>query len=262
HVAATYRGHAPVLALGSDPTAFMAELLGRASGTCAGRAGSMNVVDVRKGLIGCFGIVGASAGAATGAGLWHRRHGGAAVAFFGDGTANQAYFHECLNFAKVLSLPVVYVCENNQYGEYTPTADVTPGGILARPQALEIPAERVDGQDLWAVQAAAQKALGHVRAGEGPAFIEASTYRYSDHGRGDPIDYRPEGEMERWQERDPLEIARLRLRDDYEQTEDLLEAVVAKVDEDVQEITATALAAPFPEPTSPQTEFSDRGGET
>ena len=255
-VAATYRGHGHVLALGSDPRAFMAELVGRASGLCGGRAGSMNVVDLENRLIGCFGIVGASLAAATGAGLSLKRAGGVAVAFFGDGAVNQAYFSECLNFAQVLSLPVVYVCENNQYGEYTAVADVTPGGILARPRAMEIPAEQVDGQDMWAVRAAAEEAVAHARAGKGPVFIEAFTYRYSDHGRGDPFKYRPEGEMERWKERDPIDIARARLQADYDVQEETLEAIATEVAEEIKGITAAALADPFPEPGTAAAEFA------
>ena len=119
-VAGTYRGHGVALALGVEPQALLDELLGKATGVCAGRAGSMNVVDLKHRLIGCFGIVGGSIGAATGAALALRERGGVAVAFFGDGATNQGYFHECLNFAKVMALPVVYVCENNLYGEFTP----------------------------------------------------------------------------------------------------------------------------------------------
>jgi TPP-dependent pyruvate/acetoin dehydrogenase alpha subunit len=247
-VASTYRGHGNVLGLGCDSEAFMAELLGRATGICGGRAGSMNVVDVERGLIGCFGIVGGSLAAATGAALGLRTRGGVAVAFFGDGTANQAYFHECLNFAKVLSLPVVYVCENNQYSEYTPVDEVTPGGILARPRAMEIPAERVDGQDVLEMRAAALEAIARARGGDGPQFIEAFTYRYSDHGRGDPVQYRPEGEMERWKERDPLIVGRARLTGDHGIANEAIDAMVADAEEEVRRITAAALAAPFPDP--------------
>jgi acetoin:2,6-dichlorophenolindophenol oxidoreductase subunit alpha len=255
-VACTYRGHGHVLALGSSPAGLMAELMGRSTGTCGARAGSMNVVDLENRLIGCFGIVGGSLAAATGAGLSLRRTGGVAVAFFGDGTANQAYFHECINFAKVLKLPVVYVCENNQYGEFTPTGDVTPGGILARPQALEVFSERVDGQDAWATRAAAQRAVERARAGEGPVFIEAFTYRYSDHGRGDPVKYRPEGEMERWRRRDPIDVARARLRDDLGVAEDELDGVVSDVEADIERVTNEATEAPYPEPDPRATEYA------
>jgi TPP-dependent pyruvate/acetoin dehydrogenase alpha subunit len=255
-VAATYRGHGHVIALGSDPTALMAELLGRATGTCGGRAGSMNVVDQEHRLIGCFGIVGGSLAAATGAGLSMKRSGGVAAGLFGDGAANQAYFHECLNFAKVFSLPVVYVCENNQYGEFTPTDAVTPGGILARPRAFGIPAERVDGQDVWDVRRAAGEAVERARAGDGPFFLEMFTYRYSDHGRGDPIQYRPEGEMDRWRERDPLHVARARLEADCGVDEQQLDAIVADVEDEIERIVSAARMAPFPDPGEPATEFA------
>jgi TPP-dependent pyruvate/acetoin dehydrogenase alpha subunit len=242
--------------MGSSAYGLMAELLARESGTCGARAGSMNVIDLDNRLIGCFGIVGGSLAAATGAGLSMKRRGGVAVGVFGDGTANQAYFHECLNFAKVMNLPVLFVCENNQYGEFTPTDAVTPGGILARPQAMGIPAERVDGQDVWAVRAAAEAAVARARGGEGPMFIEASTYRYSDHGRGDPFKYRPDGEMERWRKRDPLLIARERLGADYAVSDGELDAVVADVAEEVEKIAQDALAAPYPEPDPRATEYA------
>jgi acetoin:2,6-dichlorophenolindophenol oxidoreductase subunit alpha len=255
-VACTYRGHGHVLALGSSPAGLMAELMGRSIGTCGARAGSMNVVDLENRLIGCFGIVGGSLAAATGAGLSLRRNGGVAVAFFGDGTANQAYFHECINFAKVLSLPVVYVCENNQYGEFTPTDDVTPGGILARPQALDVTSERVDGQDVWETRAAGQRAVEQARAGEGPVFSEAVTYRYSDHGRGDPVKYRPEGEMERWRERDPIDLARARLGDELGVSEEELDGVVSDVEAELDQIVNEATEAPYPEPDPRATEYA------
>ena len=255
-VACTYRGHGHVLALGSDPVGLMSELTGRVTGTCGARAGSMNVVDLEHKLIGCFGIVGGSLAAATGAALSMRRRGGVAVGFFGDGTANQAYFHECLNFAKVLSLPVVYVCENNQYGEFTPMEDVTAGRIMARPRAMGIPSERIDGQDVWAVRAAAEWAVERARQGEGPVFLEAHTYRYSDHGRGDPIQYRPEGEMEQWRQRDPLDLARKRLAADYEVPEAELDSIVSDVEAEIERVTAAALEGPFPEPDPNASEFA------
>jgi acetoin:2,6-dichlorophenolindophenol oxidoreductase subunit alpha len=255
-VACTYRGHGHVIALGSSPVGLMAELTGRSNGTCGARAGSMNVVDLEHRLIGCFGIVGGSLAAATGAALSLKRQGGVAVAFFGDGTANQAYFHECINFAKVMSLPVVYVCENNQYGEYTPTEQVTPGGILARPQALGVTCDQVDGQDVWATRAAGQRAVEQARAGEGPVFVEAVTYRYSDHGRGDPVKYRPDGEMERWRERDPITVAAARLTDEHGVSGDDLEKVAASVEDELERVTNEALEASYPEPDPRATEYA------
>jgi TPP-dependent pyruvate/acetoin dehydrogenase alpha subunit len=247
-VAATYRGHGQVLAMGVEPYAFMAELLGRQTGVCGGRAGSMNVVAPALGLIGCFGIVGGSMAAATGAGLTHKtkESGNVSVAFFGDGTANHGYFHESLNFAATHALPVLFVCENNGYGEFTPTAAVTPGGIPARPRALGIYTQTVDGQDVWAVRAAAQLALDHVRSGAGPAFLEVVTYRFNGHARGDPINYRPDGELEAWKARDPLVIARRHLAE-----LGVAESIVAKlesvIDLEVSRVRDTALQDPFPD---------------
>lgn len=258
-VACTYRGHGHALALGCDPSQFMAEMLGRAAGICAGRSGSMNVIDHGHKLIGCFGIVGGSIGAATGAALSLKRREAVAVAFFGDGAVNQAYFYECLNFAKVLGLPVLYVCENNRYGEYTPYEAVTPGGILPRVEALEIPARRVDGQDVWAVRSAAQEVLAEVRSGGGPAFIEASTYRYSDHGRGDPIKYRSDEEMASWKERDPIDLWRARLVDEFGIAGDEVEAVAPEVETEIAEIESFALEAPFPDPADLGREFAESG---
>ena len=147
-IACTYRGHGHLLAMGVEPEALLAELLGRATGINGGRAGSMNMVAPERGVIGCFGIVGGSIAAATGAALALRESGSVAVAYFGDGTANQAYFFECLNFAKVFSLPLLFVCENNGYGEYTPMQAVTAGEITDRATTMGIPATVVDGMDL------------------------------------------------------------------------------------------------------------------
>jgi TPP-dependent pyruvate/acetoin dehydrogenase alpha subunit len=257
-IACTYRGHGHVLARGSDAQAYMDELLGRASGTSGGRAGSMNVVDLGHRIVGCFGIVGGSIGAATGAALAARQQGDGdvAVAFFGDGTANQAYFHECLNFAKVQRLPAIFVCENNGYGEYTPTEVTTPGGILARAQTLQIHGELVDGQEAWTVRDAAARARSYVIENQEPAFLEVRTYRFSDHGRGDPIRYRPEGEMERWRERDPIVLATARLVDHLGVDPGVVEAIDREQTERVDHIVQSALAAPMPDPADVLDEFA------
>jgi TPP-dependent pyruvate/acetoin dehydrogenase alpha subunit len=254
-VAGTYRGHGHALALGLEPQKLMDELLGRATGVCGGRAGSMNVIDPEHGLIGCFGIVGGSIAAATGAALALRDTGSLAVAFFGDGAVNQAYFYECLNFAKVFSLPALYVCENNVYGEYTRSAEVTAGTAINRVEAMELPAQVVDGNDLWAVREAAGSALDDVRAGNGPAFIEALTYRFVGHSRSDPGKYRPEGELDSWRERDPLVVARSRLIEESVPPEEL-DALEADVTAELDAVEAAALAAPFPDPDRPATEFA------
>ena len=256
-VAGTYRGHGHALALGLDPQRLLDELLGRETGICAGRAGSMNVVDLEHGLIGCFGIVGGSIAAATGAGLALRGTGNVAVAFFGDGATNQGYFFECLNFAKVMNLPVVYVCENNGYGEYTPFSAVTAGKIIARPQAMELPSQTLDGNDLWVVRAAAQQAVETARRGDGPSFIEALTYRFVGHSRSDPGKYRPEGELDRWRLKDPLAVGRRRLIEEHRVAESDVDAIVEEVRDTLERVREKALAAPFPKPDASAREFKD-----
>jgi TPP-dependent pyruvate/acetoin dehydrogenase alpha subunit len=254
-VAGTYRGHGHALALGLEPQKLMDELLGRATGVCGGRSGSMNVVALEHGLLGCFGIVGGSIAAATGAALAFRGTGKAAVAFFGDGAVNQAYFYECLNFAKVFSLPALFVCENNVYGEYTRSADVTAGGIVARTEAMEIATQTIDGNDVWAVRDAVGPALERARSGAGPEFVQALTYRFVGHSRSDPGKYRPEGELDSWRERDPLKVARARLASGYGVAEEALDELEASVTAELDAVEEAALAAPFPDPAQTGTEF-------
>jgi TPP-dependent pyruvate/acetoin dehydrogenase alpha subunit len=206
-VAATYRGHGAALALDCDPEALFAEFLGREGGICGGRGGSMNVIDLDHRLLGCFGIVGGSIGAATGAALAAELtgDGSVAVAFFGDGALNQAYFHECMNLAGVRGLPIIYACENNLYGEWTHMSETTAGGRLAaRADAYGIPWEIVDGNDVVAVRSAARGAVARARKGDGPTFFEFLTYRHHGHSRSDPAKYRPREEVDDWLARDPL----------------------------------------------------------
>jgi len=246
-VACTYRGHCHLLARGLAPEALLGELLGRTTGVNGGRAGSMNVVDHEHGVIGCFGIVGGSIAAATGAALALKGTGRIATAFFGDGATNQAYFFECLNFAKVLGLPALFVCENNGYGEYTPMDLVTAGKIVARAEAMEIPTLVVDGMDVWAVRETAQDAVGRVRGSGGPVFVEARTYRFVGHSRSDPGKYRPPGELDEWRERDPLLVAERRLAAEHGVTAEQLGEVAAEVERELQEVEESALAAPYPD---------------
>jgi acetoin:2,6-dichlorophenolindophenol oxidoreductase subunit alpha len=249
-VACTYRGHGHLLARGLAPEALLGELLGRQTGVNGGRAGSMNMVDLDHGVIGCFGIVGGSIAAATGAALALKGTGGLATAFFGDGATNQAYFFECLNFAKVLNLPVLFVCENNGYGEYTPMDLVTAGTIVGRAEAMEIPALVIDGMDVWAVREIANQAVERVRGGRGPVFVEARTYRFVGHSRSDPGKYRPPGELEEWRARDPLLVAEQRLAAVHGVTAEQLGEVAADVERELQEVEEAALAAPFPGQTT------------
>jgi TPP-dependent pyruvate/acetoin dehydrogenase alpha subunit len=244
-VAATYRGHGACLAMGTDPAALLAELLGRETGVCGGRAGTMNVIDLAHGVIGCFGIVGGSIAAATGAALASRvrADGTVAAAFFGDGAVNQAYFHECLNLASVMALPAVYVCENNLYGEWTRMETVTAGGsVAARASAYALPGVEVDGNDVLAVLDAASTAVARARAGEGPTLIEARTYRHKGHSRLDTGErYRPAEEVEEWLRQDPL------LRSAALLPDGVAERIREEVEREIEAVVDAARSAPWPD---------------
>jgi TPP-dependent pyruvate/acetoin dehydrogenase alpha subunit len=250
YAAGTYRGHGHALAKGTPPEPLIAEMLGRATGVCGGRAGSMNVIDLKHGLVGCYGIVGGSIAAALGAGLSAKRQGRVAVCFFGDGAINQAYFHECMNMAAVQRLPVVFVCENNLYAEFTPLADATAGAdIAARAAAYGTPSAVVDGNDLWAVRAAAAEAADRARAGDGPTLLECKTYRHYGHSKSDPAPYRTKEEVEQWFERDPLKLARGRLAQEGV-TEEQLTATEQATTAQIEQAIENALAAPYPDPVA------------
>jgi acetoin:2,6-dichlorophenolindophenol oxidoreductase subunit alpha len=179
-----------------------------------------------------------------------------AVAFFGDGATNQGYFHECLNFARVHELPVVYVCENNRYGEFTPFEQVTAGEIAARPQALGLPTITIDGNDVWTVRKTAAEAFERVHAGAGPHFIESLTYRYVGHSRSDPGKYRKPGELDEWKARDPLIVARARLGERYGTTAEAIDRVDEDVEEQIAATVQAATDAPFPEAGARAREFA------
>jgi pyruvate dehydrogenase E1 component alpha subunit len=212
---ATYRGHAHALARGMDMGQAMAELLGRENGVLGGKGGSMHLTDVSKGMMGSYAIIGAHLCVANGA-AWSaqmRKSGQVAVAFFGDGTTNIGAFHEALNLASIWKLPVVFVCENNLYMEYTPIDVVTAvtNPAAGRASAYGLESVLVDGNDPDAVFLTARTALARARAGDGPSLIEAVTYRSGGHSRADPGKYRPEGEVAAWAGRDPIPMYHQRL---------------------------------------------------
>jgi len=212
---ATYRGHAHSLARGMDLGAAMAELLGRENGILGGKGGSMHLTDVSKGMMGSYAIIGAHLCVANGA-AWSAQMRGTdqvAVAFFGDGTTNIGAFHEALNLAKIWNLPVVFVCENNLYMEYTPIDVVTAVDHPAADRASSYGLESiiVDGNDPDDVYLAAKRALSAARSGGGPSLIEAVTYRSGGHSRADPGKYRPEQEVQAWAARDPIPMYHDRL---------------------------------------------------
>jgi acetoin:2,6-dichlorophenolindophenol oxidoreductase subunit alpha len=246
----TYRGHAHTLARGTPMAGVMGELLGRASGVCGGKGGSMHLTSVEHGVMGSYAIIGAHLPIANGA-AWSaqvRGSGQVAVCFFGDGTTNIGAFHEALNLAKVWELPVVFVCENNLYMEYTAIGDVTAVEHPAadRASAYGLDSIIVDGNDPDAVYDVATTAIERARAGGGPSLIEAKTYRHGGHSRADPGDYRPPEEVAAWLERDPVPTYRARLVD-----AGVNEAVLTEIEElaqaDVDAATEDAKAAPTPE---------------
>ena len=213
----TYRGHAHTLVRGASMEGVLGELMGRECGMLGGKGGSMHLTDVEKGAMGSYAIIGAHLPIAAGA-AWKAQYlktGQVSFCFFGDGTTNIGAFHEALNFSVVWKLPVVFVCENNLYMEYTPISDVTavehPAADRAGAYGLE--SIIVDGNDADLVYRVARDAADKARAGDGPSLIEAKTYRHSGHSRADPATYRPDGELEKWLERDPLKIYRKRLID-------------------------------------------------
>ncbi len=209
-VTCTYRGHATVLAKGAPVDEAFGEILGKSRGLCGGKGGSMHLTDVRVGALGSFAIIGGHLPISVGAAFAarYRETDEIAVCFFGDGSTNIGAFHEALNLASIWKLPVVFVCENNLYGEYSPLATTTPIKRLAdRADSYAMAKAVVDGNDVLAVREVAAEAANRGRAGEGPTLIEALTYRQKGHSRSDPAKYRPEGELESWLERDPLLIS-------------------------------------------------------
>jgi acetoin:2,6-dichlorophenolindophenol oxidoreductase subunit alpha len=245
----TYRGHGLALALGVTPEAVLGEVTGRATGCAGGLGGSMHLSGEQVGLLPTFAIVGAGLPVAAGAALAAqvRGTGDTAVAVFGDGAANIGAFHESLNLAAIWKLPVVFVCENNLYGEYTRINLTTPvDDIARRADSYGMPGVIVDGQDVDAVTEAVSAALSGAREGTGPSLLEMKTYRYSGHSRSDAATYRPPGELDRWKQRDPVEIYGERLSDRGFATADQLAALRNEIRDRVDRAAETALAGPEP----------------
>ena len=245
----TYRGHAHTLARGVPVEKVLGELMQRDNGLMRGKGGSMHLMSTEHGVMGSYAIIGAHLPIACGA-AWraqYKKQDDVSVCFFGDGTTNIGAFHEALNFAAVWKLPVVFVCENNLYMEYTPIADVTavpsPAGDRASAYGLEKIV--IDGNDADVVYRAALKAYDKARTGGGPSLIECLTYRYSGHSRADPAKYRPEGELDKWKLRDPIKIYRERLKQ-YGIGDDVIAKIDADVKRVVDEATEACKAAPNP----------------
>jgi TPP-dependent pyruvate/acetoin dehydrogenase alpha subunit len=253
-ITSTHRGHGHCLAKGADVGRMFAELLGKEAGYCRGKGGSMHIADHENGNLGANAIVGGSAGIATGAAFSAKRRGAdeVAVCFFGEGALGQGLVYEVMNMASLWRLPVVYVCENNLYNEYTHYLEATAGEILDRPRAFGIEAHEVDGQDVRAVYSVAGSLVERARGGGGPAFLLANTYRYHGHHVGD-VDrayYRAKEEEELWRsERDPLAILGTWLEQQKLATPDDLKRIEDESREEIESGVRFALDAPFPDPS-------------
>ena len=252
-VGSTHRGHGHCIAKGVDVFGMMAELFGKASGICKGKGGSMHIADVDKGMLGANGIVGSGIPLATGAGLTAKlkKTGGVSVGFFGDGASNQGQFHESLNMAANWQLPVVYVLENNGYGEFTPTEFVVPvEDIAIRAESYGMRSEIADGMDFFDVYEKSGEAIRLAREGEGPTLLECKTYRYYGHYIGDTMKYRTKEETEEWrQQRDPLDRFEERVVDEGLVASDVLRQIDGDVEVMVESAVNAAEAAPLPDPS-------------
>ena len=257
----THRGHGHTLAKGADTAAMMCELFGRASGTNKGKGGSMHIADFAVGMLGANGVVAAGIPIAVGAAHSAKIRGSGAivVCLFGDGAINRGPFLEGLNWAKIFELPLLFVCEDNRYSATTATDAMTAGaGAAARARGIGLPAESVDGNDVLAVDAAARELVARVRAGAGPQFLHALTYRVKGHVSVDAAAYRDQDEVEDALASDPLRLARLRLAEMGVAAERIATAD-AEAQAEIQAALAAARAAPFPEPAEAYTDIQDTG---
>lgn len=255
-VTSTHRGHGHALAKGANPARVMAELFGKADGICGGRGGTMHLYDRSVGLFGTNGIVAAGIGHAVGIGMSARRQGrdDIGVAFFGDGAANHGGFHEALNFAAVQRAPAVFICENNLYATATPLKSITLNPEIATKAAsYGMPGVAVDGNDVFAVWLAMKEATERARAGKGPTLIEAKTYRTVGHHEGDPVigTYRTQEELDAWIKRDPIDMFRKRLIEEYGIADaETLAAIEAQIEKVIEEALAFARTSPEPDPAT------------
>lgn len=254
YITSTHRGHGHCLAKGAAIDRMFAELLGKEAGFCKGKGGSMHIADPDSGNLGANAIVGGSMGIATGAALSAKMRGSdqVAVCFFGDGAVAQGVLYEVMNMAALWKLPVIYVCENNNYSEYTHRSETLAGEIIARAQAFGIHAETVDGQDVQLVQETMQKLVERARRGEGPAFLECLTYRYYGHHVGDinRTYYRSKEEEQDWRDnRDPLKLLAEKLIGQKLTDQGVLDQIVVDVKTEIENGVQFAIDAPFPNPS-------------
>jgi pyruvate dehydrogenase E1 component alpha subunit len=251
YITSTHRGHGHCIAKGAAVDKMFAELLGKEAGYCRGKGGSMHIADQDTGNLGANAIVGGSAGIATGAAMSAKMRGTGqvAVCFFGDGALGQGLLYETMNMASLWKLPVIYVCENNQYNEYTHYSETTAGEVIARAQAFGIQTESIDGQDVKLIHATALKLVERARHGDGPAFLQCQTYRFHGHHVGD-IDrayYRTKKEEEEWKNRrDPVKLLADWLEKNRLANGKLLQQIESEISKEIKDAANFALDAPYP----------------
>jgi pyruvate dehydrogenase E1 component alpha subunit len=251
YIVSTHRGHGHCIAKGADLDKMMAELLGKATGYCKGKGGSMHIADVESGNLGANGIVGGGIPIAVGAALSSKlqKLNRVSVSFFGDGASNQGTFHESLNLASIWKLPVIFVCENNFYGITMPVKESTSvEKISERAKAYGIPGITIDGNNILEVYQTAFEAVERARKGEGPTLIEAITYRWEGHYKGDPQVYRSKEEIDEWKEKDPIKRFRELLFAENILDEDMDAQIIKEVQEEIQNASDYALRSPNPSP--------------
>jgi acetoin:2,6-dichlorophenolindophenol oxidoreductase subunit alpha len=248
HIASTHRGHGHAIAKGCDIGGMMAEIRGKKDGLCKGKGGSMHVADIDKGMLGANGIVGGGFGLAAGAALTSKTLGQdrVAVCFFGDGASNEGTFHEVLNLSSILSLPVIFVCENNQFGEGTPFRYASASEtVVERASAYNMPGIRVDGMDAVAVYEATEEAIKRAKAGEGPTLIECDTYRHYGHFEGDEQKYKTDNDPNK--DRDPIVEFRKKAIENNWMTAKQADEIENQAKKTIEEAVAFAEASPLPD---------------
>jgi pyruvate dehydrogenase E1 component alpha subunit len=254
YISSTHRGHGHCLAKGAEPNLMFAELLGKKAGYCKGKGGSMHIADPATGNLGANAIVGGSAALATGAAFSSKRlkQDRVVVCFFGEGALGQGVLYESMNLAQLWTLPIVYVCENNMYNEYTHFTETTAGDVLARAVAFGLTAEKVDGQDVRAVHATAQPLIERARRGQGPAFLMCQTYRFKGHHVGDISReyYRAKQEEQLWMnDRDPIDVLARHLIEQHVADSPALEQIRTELAAEMDAAMQWAIAAPYPDPS-------------
>jgi len=251
HIITAYRDHGHALTVGADLNRVMAEMMGKATGVNKGKGGSMHLADVERRYWGGHAVVGAHLALAAGLALAEQYNGtdAAVLCYFGDGATNIGYFHESLNLSGVWQLPVLWICENNQYGMGTPVKrHSSASSIMTKASGYDIPAAQVDGMDVRAVHEATQKGLAAIRKGEGPQFLEILTYRFEGHSMGDPLRYRTKEEVEKWREDDPIGILERQILKEKLAAKDELEAIDQEIEAELADAVKFAEQSPLPEP--------------